>query len=61
MLGVHSLIVLSAAAAPNIPGGRHVRYIYGLNSAGQFIHMTMDFMLVAMIAGYSGPSMADFQ
>ena len=61
VLGVHSLIGLTEAAAPYIPGGRHIRYIYGLNSAGQFIHMTMDFILVAIITGNPGPSMADFQ
>ena len=61
VLGIHSQIGLTAAAAPYIPAGRHVRYIYGLNSAGQCIHMTMDFILVAIISGNSGPSMSDFQ
>ena len=52
VLGVYSLIRLTAAAAPNIPGERHVRYIYGLYTAGQLIHMTMNFILVAIIAGH---------
>ena len=38
-----------------------VQYIYVLNSAGQFIHITRDFILGGIIAGTSWPSMPDFQ
>ena len=52
---------LRAAAAPYIPAGRAIRYIYGLNPNGQFVHLGMDFLLGALIVAHNSPSMTDFQ
>lgn len=55
--GMYGLIEFTAAAAPYITIMCHVRYICDLTSVGQFIHMAMDYIQVAIIAGNPGPSM----
>ena len=58
---VYSSIGTSPAAAPYNPAGHHAWHVYGLNSAGQVILITIDLILEDIFAGNSGLCIANYQ
>ena len=61
VLGVYSPIGTSAAAAPYNPAGHQAWHVYGLNSGGQFILITIDLILEDIFTGNSGLCIANYQ
>jgi len=55
------MVAVEAAAAPYIPAGRTVKFIYAMDVAGTFVYLAIDYVLTMIIDAHQGPSLMDFQ
>ncbi|KAF8423009.1 hypothetical protein BGX38DRAFT_1279720 [Terfezia claveryi] len=60
VLGLYSITAIEAAAAPYIPPGRVMQFLYSLDMAGRFMHIGIDYVLGAALMGHQGPHLLDF-
>ena len=61
VLGLYTIVAVEAAATPDIPAGRVVRFLHVMDAAGRFLHLAMHYVLTMIIMAYQGPQMLDFQ
>ena len=61
VFGLYSITAVEAVAAPYIPTGHVIWYLYILDVAGRFVHIGMAYTLVAAVLEHHGPYLLDMQ